>query len=104
MDSPLRCPWSRKFVCFNFFSVCGSLTNNVSVGKNSSFIQPPFLNLMANIAQRAGSVRVRTGGNTQDFASFAEDIPNANGKNIAKQDVDSNNPVGCAALPLVLAR
>jgi hypothetical protein len=35
------------------------------VGKNATHIQVPFLNLMANIQQRAGSVRVRVGGNSQ---------------------------------------
>ncbi|KAJ7879176.1 hypothetical protein B0H13DRAFT_2667960, partial [Mycena leptocephala] len=36
-----------------------------AVGKNATHIQVPFLNLMANIQQRAGSVRVRVGGNSQ---------------------------------------
>jgi hypothetical protein len=40
------------------------------VGKNATFIQVPFLNLMANIQQRAGSVRIRVGGNSQESATL----------------------------------
>jgi adenosine/AMP kinase len=43
------------------------------VGKNSSFIQVPFLNLMANLQERAGGVLVRLGGNTQEFATMVEE-------------------------------
>jgi hypothetical protein len=42
----------------------GKLTK-AAVGKNATHIQVPFLNLMANIQQRAGSVRVRVRGNSQ---------------------------------------
>jgi hypothetical protein len=34
----------------------------------SSYLQVPLLNLMANIAERAGAVHVRIGGNTQEYA------------------------------------
>ncbi|KAJ7661951.1 glycoside hydrolase family 79 protein [Mycena polygramma] len=59
------------------FSVEMSVSNQV-LGKNSTFLQVPFLNLMANIQQRAGSVRVRVGGNSQESAALvaAADIPN----------------------------
>jgi hypothetical protein len=43
------------------------------VGKNSTFLQVPFLNLMANLQQRAGSVMVRVGGNTQESAKLVPD-------------------------------
>jgi hypothetical protein len=66
-----------------------------------SFIQPPFLNLMANIAERGGSVRVRTGGNTQDYAAFTYEIPNANGKCIGKEAGNTNNPVWFISLRLL---
>ncbi|KAJ7897684.1 glycoside hydrolase family 79 protein [Mycena olivaceomarginata] len=46
------------------FSIEMSVTNQV-LGKNSTLIQVPFLNLIANIQQRAGSVMIRVGGNTQ---------------------------------------
>ncbi|KAJ7090786.1 hypothetical protein B0H15DRAFT_836879 [Mycena belliarum] len=51
------------------FSIEMSVTNQV-LGKNSTFIQVPFLNLMANLQQRAGSVMVRVGGNTQESATL----------------------------------
>ncbi|KAJ6566783.1 hypothetical protein B0H19DRAFT_1138577 [Mycena capillaripes] len=54
------------------FSIEMSVTNQV-LGKNSTFIQVPFLNLMANIVQRAGSVMVRVGGNTQESAHLVDD-------------------------------
>ncbi|KAJ7292155.1 glycoside hydrolase family 79 protein [Mycena rebaudengoi] len=51
-----------------------SVTNQV-LGKNSSLIQVPFLNLMSNIAKRAGSVMVRVGGNTQESAKIVDSLP-----------------------------
>ncbi|KAJ7123527.1 hypothetical protein C8R44DRAFT_783972 [Mycena epipterygia] len=58
------------------FSIEMSVSNQV-LGKNASFIQVPFLNLLANIVQRAGSVRVRVGGNSQESATLvpASSIP-----------------------------
>ncbi|KAJ6554258.1 hypothetical protein B0H19DRAFT_1152984 [Mycena capillaripes] len=66
-------PQSGSFVGF---SVEMSVSNQV-LGKNASFIQVPFLNLMSNIVQRAGAVRVRVGGNSQESATLvpASDIP-----------------------------
>ncbi|KAJ7064883.1 hypothetical protein C8F01DRAFT_1128585 [Mycena amicta] len=63
------------------FSIEMSVSNQV-LGKNSSLIQVPFLNLMANIQQRAGSVMVRVGGNSQESASLTNFIEN--GRVIAK--------------------
>ncbi|KAJ7923602.1 glycoside hydrolase family 79 protein [Mycena leptocephala] len=54
------------------FSIEMSVTNQV-LGKNSTFLQVPFLNLMANLQQRAGSVMVRVGGNTQESAKLVPD-------------------------------
>ncbi|KAJ7783995.1 glycoside hydrolase family 79 protein, partial [Mycena maculata] len=51
------------------FSIEMSVSNQV-LGKNASFIQVPFLNLMANIVARVGSVRVRVGGNSQESATL----------------------------------
>ncbi|KAF7307934.1 Glyco-hydro-79C domain-containing protein [Mycena kentingensis (nom. inval.)] len=58
------------------FSIEMSVSNQV-LGKNSTHIQVPFLNLMANIVQRAGVVRVRVGGNSQESATLvdASEIP-----------------------------
>ena len=36
-------------------------------------LQVPFLNLMANIVERAGSVYLRWGGNTQEYARLVPD-------------------------------
>lgn len=40
-----------------------------------SVLQVPFLNLMANIQQRAGHVKVRIGGNTQETAVLVDSTP-----------------------------
>ena len=57
-------------------------------------LQVPFLNLMENIAQRGGYVRVRTGGNTQEFARFASELPlSSNHSVVVKEDVSGQNPV-----------
>jgi hypothetical protein len=44
----------------------------------SSFIPVPWLNLMANLQERAGSVVVRLGGNTQEYAKMVDSIPDRN--------------------------
>ncbi|CAE6368779.1 unnamed protein product [Rhizoctonia solani] len=49
------------------FSVELSVANR-AIGKNSSVLAVPFLNHMVNVANRAGTVRVRVGGNTQERA------------------------------------
>ncbi|KAF9457308.1 glycoside hydrolase family 79 protein [Collybia nuda] len=74
---------------FYGFSIEMSVITQV-LGKNSSHLQVPFLNLMANIQQRAGGVRIRLGGNTQDFAVLVDSI--ANGHSLDKQKSDNNNP------------
>ncbi|KAJ7798872.1 glycoside hydrolase family 79 protein [Mycena olivaceomarginata] len=52
------------------FSIEMSVTNQV-LGKNSTLIQVPFLNLMANIQQRAGSVMVRVGATPRSLQSWS---------------------------------
>ena len=44
-----------------------------TVGKNSTLLSVPFLNLIANLQERAGGVFVRLGGNTQEFAMMVEE-------------------------------
>ncbi|KAL7278756.1 hypothetical protein ACG7TL_007763 [Trametes sanguinea] len=61
-----------------------------------SVIHPPFLNLMALVAERAGRVLVRVGGNTQDTARMVQSLED--GKAIEKQKVDTNNPTQTPAL------
>ncbi len=67
------------------------LTTSLTVGKNSSYIQVPFLNLMANLQQRAGRVYVRVGGNTQETAVYVDSLPD--GKMIQKDNTNTTNPV-----------
>ncbi|KAI9454225.1 hypothetical protein BJY52DRAFT_765579 [Lactarius psammicola] len=57
------------------FSIEMSVSNQV-LGKNSSYIQVPFLNLMANIVERVGWVQVRVGGNSQEDAELVASLPN----------------------------
>lgn len=64
-----------------------------------TFIQVPFLNLMATIRDRAGHVRVRVGGNTQESAVLVDSL--ADGKMIEK-GVDVSNPT--LTPPLVYTR
>ncbi|KAI0051175.1 glycoside hydrolase family 79 protein [Auriscalpium vulgare] len=51
------------------FSIEMSVATQI-LGKNSSLINVPFLNLLANIKERAGWVQVRVGGNTQENAEL----------------------------------
>ncbi|KAI0830342.1 hypothetical protein BC628DRAFT_1416627 [Trametes gibbosa] len=71
------------------FSIEMSVVQQV-IGKNSSFIQIPFLNLLATIADRAGSVVVRVGGNTQETATLVDSLPN--NEMIAKDKENASNP------------
>ncbi|KAK7044575.1 glycoside hydrolase superfamily [Favolaschia claudopus] len=65
-------------------------------GKNSSFLQVPLLNLLANIQERAGAVHVRIGGNTQEFAYFVDTLPED--RAISKEKADTNNPTQTPAV------
>ncbi|KAF7300999.1 Glyco-hydro-79C domain-containing protein [Mycena indigotica] len=75
------------------FSIEMSVCNQV-LGSNSTLIQVPFLNLMANIQQRAGSVMVRVGGNTQESAKLVDSLPN--GRILSK---DLENVTGTTKTP-----
>ncbi|CDO77500.1 Glycoside Hydrolase Family 79 protein [Trametes cinnabarina] len=55
------------------FSIEMSVVEQV-IGKNASFIQVPFLNLLATVAERAGTVRIRVGGNTQETATLVDSL------------------------------
>ncbi|KAG1786339.1 uncharacterized protein HD556DRAFT_1485636 [Suillus plorans] len=80
------------------FSIEFGVTTQV-LGLNSSFLQVPFLNLMANLRQRGGSVRVRVGGNTQETATLVASTPD--GAALEKDYAGIANPT--ATLPLVFA-
>ncbi|CAE7105895.1 unnamed protein product [Rhizoctonia solani] len=49
-----------------------------TLGKNSTHLQVPFLNYMANIRARGGSISIRVGGNSQDqsYLVSSDSIPN----------------------------
>ncbi|CAE6440066.1 unnamed protein product [Rhizoctonia solani] len=47
-----------------------------TLGKNSTRLLVPFLNYMANIRARGGSVSIRVGGNSQDLSYLVDSIPN----------------------------
>ncbi|KAJ7701015.1 hypothetical protein B0H16DRAFT_1348460, partial [Mycena metata] len=51
---------------------------------SSTLLQVPFLNLMANIVQRAGSVMVRVGGNSQESAHLVAMGEILNGRVLSK--------------------
>ncbi|KAH9976639.1 hypothetical protein BGW80DRAFT_1289584 [Lactifluus volemus] len=85
----------RQSGAFFGFSVEMSVATHV-LGKNSSFIQVAFLNLMANIKERAGSVQVRIGGNTQESAQLVQRLPN--GTILAKDTSNISNPTGTPPL------
>ncbi|KAG9082302.1 hypothetical protein FRC06_005131 [Ceratobasidium sp. 370] len=54
------------------FSIELSVATRV-VGTNSSILSVPFLNHIANVANRGGAVRVRIGGNTQETAILRQE-------------------------------
>lgn len=60
----------------------------------STFIQVPFLNLMANILSRSGSFMIRVGGNTQETAEVTHDFDAfPNGRVMEKDLSGVTNPV-----------
>ncbi|KAF8486953.1 hypothetical protein DFH94DRAFT_621281 [Russula ochroleuca] len=77
------------------FSIEMSIATRV-LGKNSSLLQVPFLNLMANIKERVGWVQVRVGGNTQESAELVQSLPN--GITLAKDLSSAFNPTGTPPL------
>ncbi|EMD34946.1 glycoside hydrolase family 79 protein [Gelatoporia subvermispora B] len=79
------------------FSIEMSVVTQV-IGINSTFLQVPFLNLMALVAERGGSVHIRVGGNTQETATVVPSLPD--GKMIEKDKGDSTNPTQTPALLL----
>ena len=54
-------------------------------------IKVPFLNYMSIIAEKAGAVHVRVGGNTQETAFVVDSLPD--GGIIEKNKEDASNPV-----------
>ncbi|KAH9943353.1 glycoside hydrolase family 79 protein [Epithele typhae] len=71
------------------FSIEMSVVNQL-IGSSPVVLQPIFLNFMSLIAERAGAVHVRVGGNTQETAYMVDSLPN--GKFLLKDKNDANNP------------
>jgi hypothetical protein len=59
--------------------------------RRRSFLNVPFLNLMANMVERGGRVNIRVGGNTQETANFTDSLPG--GKILSKDTSTPSNPV-----------
>ncbi|KAF9234870.1 glycoside hydrolase family 79 protein [Melanogaster broomeanus] len=72
------------------FSIEFSVSTQVSSHHSSSFLQVPFLNLMANLRERAGCVDIRVGGNTQDYATLVSSTPD--GAALEKYYAQESNP------------
>ncbi|EDR09602.1 glycoside hydrolase family 79 protein [Laccaria bicolor S238N-H82] len=68
------------------FSIEMSVVNQVC----ETVLQVPFLNLMANLAQRVGRVTIRVGGNTQETAVLVPSTPD--GKILEKDIAGASNP------------
>ena len=68
------------------------------MGKNSSLIYVPFLNLMSTLASRGGEVHVRVGGTTQDYASLVDALPQANGSDVQQLAGNNTNPTSIPTL------
>ena len=56
-----------------------------------TILNVPFLNLMSLLAQKAGAVHVRVGGNTQETAFLVDSFPD--GGVLEKDNGDKSNPV-----------
>ncbi|KAH9929444.1 uncharacterized protein B0H18DRAFT_1153432 [Fomitopsis serialis] len=77
------------------FSIEMSVVEQV-LGLNGSRLQVPFLNLMALVAERSGSVHIRVGGNTQEYAALVQSLPED--KIVEKEAVNVNNPTQTPSL------
>ncbi|EAU87916.1 hypothetical protein CC1G_01563 [Coprinopsis cinerea okayama7 len=85
---------------FYGFSIEMSVINQV-LGRNSSFLNVPFLNLLANLEERAGSVVVRLGGNTQEYATYVEQDDPRLGPGLSYGKTESTS-TGTTLTPAVL--
>ncbi|EIW64921.1 glycoside hydrolase family 79 protein [Trametes versicolor FP-101664 SS1] len=74
------------------FSIEMSVANQLS----ETTLFPQFLNLMNTVAQRAGAVHIRVGGNTQETAFLVESLPD--GAMIEKDKEDASNPTSTPVL------
>ncbi|KAH9929433.1 glycoside hydrolase family 79 protein [Fomitopsis serialis] len=87
----LSIPQSGSFLGF-------SVEMSVATEVSNSFLQVPFLNLMQLVAQRGGSVNVRVGGNTQDYAVEVTGLSDNRGICVKKDIDDTRNPTNTPTL------
>ncbi|KIY61845.1 glycoside hydrolase family 79 protein [Cylindrobasidium torrendii FP15055 ss-10] len=82
--------WARR-LCSRalFWVLCRDVRQQPDSGQEF-VLQVPFLNLMSNLVKRAGEVRVRVGGNTQETAKLVDTLPD--GKMLAKDIENASNP------------
>ncbi|KAF8624038.1 hypothetical protein AX15_006061 [Amanita polypyramis BW_CC] len=78
------------------FSIEMSVANQV-LGRGSTLLNVPFLNLMANLVKRSGRVNVRVGGNTQETATLVQNT--TSGRLLEK---DYNNTLGTTNSPPIV--
>ncbi|KAI0772366.1 glycoside hydrolase family 79 protein [Trametes elegans] len=85
-------PRTRSFFGFSIeMSVATQL-----IGTNGTTLHVPFLNLMNIVAQRAGAVHIRVGGNTQETAYIVDHLDD--GKMMEKNKEDASNPTSTPVL------
>ncbi|KAI0311519.1 glycoside hydrolase family 79 protein [Amylostereum chailletii] len=83
---------------FMGFSIEMSVATQI-LGRNSSSINVPFLNLMSNLKERSGWVRVRVGGNSQESATLKEHLDGyPEGTILAKDYANLFNNIGTPPL------
>lgn len=75
--------YQRHFTFYLFLKIFSDSFSIFFFPDDRSLIQVPFLNLMANLQERAGRVMIRIGGNTQDIAVLVDQLDN--GRAIAKE-------------------
>lgn len=73
---------------FMGFSIEFTVVNQI-FGVNATYLQVPFLNLMALLRERAGEVHIRVGGNTQETAVLVDSLPG--GVMVAKEHGTTND-------------
>ncbi|OJA18107.1 hypothetical protein AZE42_11989 [Rhizopogon vesiculosus] len=81
---------------FMGFSIEFTVINQI-FGINATYLQVPFLNLMALIRERAGEVLIRVGGNTQETAVLVDSLPG--GVMMTKEHLTTGDVVRVACYP-----
>lgn len=83
------------------FSIEMSVLTQI-LGRNSTHLNVPFLNLMSNIIERSGKLGIRCGGNTQERAELVDVIEDGNGRSLGKEQIDSSATTKTPAVTYVV--